>query len=178
MRTPDTISICRWTEKIPEATWLARQRHQFSLSPLVSWIAWLLKITNCNQLPTLECLFEYRICCHLDCIRCDSLFCWSSKKKGQICFTFFEGNELLTTCFHKKNEERIPKLEEIWNNLFIFRESMSWIDHKFQIVVKFIYSEKVSKFCKVYVLCSDGQIYSGDFAKFSGLLRIYEHYKT
>ena len=64
MRNPDTISICRWTEKIPEATWLARQRHLFSLSPLVSWIAWLLKITNCNQLPTLECLFEYQKCCH------------------------------------------------------------------------------------------------------------------
>ena len=57
--------------------------------------------------------------------------------------------ELLTTYFHKKNEERIPKVEEIWNNLFIFRESMSWIAHKFQIVVKFIYSEKVSKFCKI-----------------------------
>ena len=84
MRTPDTISICRWTEKIPEATWLPRQRHQFSLSPLVSWIAWLLKITNCNQLPTLECLFKYRICCHLDCIRCDSLFCRSSKKRGKL----------------------------------------------------------------------------------------------
>ena len=28
-----------------------------------------------------------------------------------------------------------------------------------------------------FVLCSDGQIYSGDFAKFHGLLRIYELYR-
>ena len=29
-----------------------------------------------------------------------------------------------------------------------------------------------------FVLCSNGQIYSGDFAKFCGLLRIYQLYKT
>ena len=28
-----------------------------------------------------------------------------------------------------------------------------------------------------FVLCSDGQIYGGDFAKFCGLLRIYEFYQ-
>ena len=45
--------------------------------------------------------------------------------------------------------------------------------------LKFIYSEKATKFCTVdlsYVL-SASQIYSGDFAKFCGLLRIYELYR-
>ena len=46
--------------------------------------------------------------------------------------------------------------------------------------VKFIYSEKATKFYKIsivdlsYVLTTNGQVYSGDFAKFCGLLRIYE----
>ena len=47
--------------------------------------------------------------------------------------------------------------------------------------LKFIYSEKATKFCEIstvdlsYVL-SNGQICSGDFAKFCGLLRIYQLY--
>ena len=46
-----------------------------------------------------------------------------------------------------------------------------------------MYSEKATKFCEIstvdlsYVL-SNGQIDSGDFAKFCGLLRIYELYDT
>ena len=43
---------------------------------------------------------------------------------------------------------------------------------------KFIYSEKASKFCKISTVdltgTTLGQIYGGDFAKFCGLLRIYE----
>ena len=46
--------------------------------------------------------------------------------------------------------------------------------------IKFIYSEKReghkilrNLHCR-FVLCSNGQIYCGDFAKYCGLLRIYE----
>ena len=45
-----------------------------------------------------------------------------------------------------------------------------------------MYSEKVTIFIlrnlhrRRFVLCSNGQIYDGDFAKFCGLLRIYELY--
>ena len=44
--------------------------------------------------------------------------------------------------------------------------------------LNFMYSEKAPKFCKIsfvpwFVLCSDGQIFGRDFAKFCGLLRIY-----
>ena len=45
------------------------------------------------------------------------------------------------------------------------------------IYVKFIYSEKATKFCKISTVSYIGQIYSGDFAKICGLLRIYELYK-
>ena len=55
----------------------------------------------------------------------------------------------------------------------------AWVSTVF---VKFIYSEKANKFCEIsnvdlsyptYVH-SASQIYGGDFAKFCGLLRIYE----
>ena len=39
--------------------------------------------------------------------------------------------------------------------------------------IKFIYSEKATKFCEI-VLCSNGQIYGGDFAQNCDLLRTYE----
>ena len=46
--------------------------------------------------------------------------------------------------------------------------------------LKFIYSEKATKILqnlhRRFVLCSVSQIYSGDFAKFYGLLRIFELY--
>ena len=47
-----------------------------------------------------------------------------------------------------------------------------------QFKSKFIYSEKATNFSKIYkfVLCSNGHIYGGDFAKFCGILRIYELY--
>ena len=43
--------------------------------------------------------------------------------------------------------------------------------------LKFIYSEKVTDLGNLhrrFVLCSNGQIYGGDVAKFCGLFRIYE----
>ena len=44
--------------------------------------------------------------------------------------------------------------------------------------LKFIYSEKATNFCKIttvdLTVTTLGQIYGGDFAKFCGLLRIYE----
>ena len=48
--------------------------------------------------------------------------------------------------------------------------------------LKFIYSEKATKFCEISTLDLTvtkyiGQIYGGDFAKIRGLLRIYELYK-
>ena len=47
------------------------------------------------------------------------------------------------------------------------------------ILIKFIYSEKTTKFFEMSTedlsyICSNAQIYDGDFAKFCGLLRIYE----
>ena len=47
-----------------------------------------------------------------------------------------------------------------------------------KLQVKFIYSEKATKFCKISTnylsyLCTASQIIGGDFAKFCGLLRIY-----
>ena len=45
-------------------------------------------------------------------------------------------------------------------------------------MVKFIYSEKATKFCEIstvdLTVTTKGQIYGGDFAKFCGLLGIYE----
>ena len=51
------------------------------------------------------------------------------------------------------------------------------------LLVKFIYSEKTTKFCEIsanYLTGSTyiGQIIGGDFANFCGLLRIYELYIT
>ena len=43
--------------------------------------------------------------------------------------------------------------------------------------LKFIYSEKATKVCDISTVDSASQIYGGDFAKFCGLLRIYELYK-
>ena len=42
------------------------------------------------------------------------------------------------------------------------------------VVVKFIYFEKAKKFCYRFDWHYIEQIYGGDFAKFCGLLRIYE----
>ena len=47
--------------------------------------------------------------------------------------------------------------------------------------MKFIYSEKATKFCEISTIDLTatkymGQIYGGDFAKNCGLLRIYELY--
>ena len=47
--------------------------------------------------------------------------------------------------------------------------------------VKFMYSEKATKVCEISTVDLTGttyieQIYGGDFAKFCGLLRIYELY--
>ena len=44
---------------------------------------------------------------------------------------------------------------------------------------EFIYSDKATKFCEISTVdlsyvCSNGQIYSGNFAKLCGLLRIFE----
>ena len=45
--------------------------------------------------------------------------------------------------------------------------------------VKFIYSKKATNFFEIFpvdlsYVCSASQIYGGDFAKFCGLLKIYE----
>ena len=51
-----------------------------------------------------------------------------------------------------------------------------------QTEVKLRFYEKATKFLQNHhrkgVLCSKGQTYSGDLAKFFGLLRIYELYKS
>ena len=47
-------------------------------------------------------------------------------------------------------------------------------------LIKFIYSEKAMQFCEISTVglsnVCNGQIYGGDFAKFCGLIRIYELY--
>ena len=50
-------------------------------------------------------------------------------------------------------------------------------------MLKFIYSEKATKFCEISIVDLTvtiayyiGQIYGGDFAKICGLLRVYELY--
>ena len=45
--------------------------------------------------------------------------------------------------------------------------------------VKFIYSDKATKFCEISTvdLTNIGQIYGGDFTKYCDLLRIYELYQ-
>ena len=45
---------------------------------------------------------------------------------------------------------------------------------RFQIFLKFIYSEKaiLRNLHQLFVLCTAGQIIGGDFAKFCGLLRL------
>ena len=52
-----------------------------------------------------------------------------------------------------------------------------------KLLLKFIHSEKATKFCEIptnYLTGSTyiGQIIGGDFAKFCGLLRIYELYQA
>ena len=52
-----------------------------------------------------------------------------------------------------------------------------------ELLLKFIYSEKATKFCKIFALLFTGTTYLGqekgeDFVKFCGLLRIYELYET
>ena len=61
-------------------------------------------------------------------------------------------------------------------------ETRSWLygvmEDWYTALLKFIYSEKATKFCEISTVDlsyvnSNGQIYGGDFAKFCGLLRIY-----
>ena len=44
--------------------------------------------------------------------------------------------------------------------------------------IKFVFSKKATKIDNIFTVdltvCSNGQIYGGDFGKFCGLLRIYE----
>ena len=56
---------------------------------------------------------------------------------------------------------------------------MILLKHSLFEEVKFIYSEKAKKFFKIstnYLTGRKGQIIGGDFAKFCGLLRIYDRY--
>ena len=69
---------------------------------------------------------------------------------------------------------------QIWRlfNYIIYQGCRKWR----QGSVKFIHSEKATKFCKIstnYIFDWQyiGQIICGDFAKFCGLFRIYELYK-
>ena len=59
------------------------------------------------------------------------------------------------------------------------RVKIRWL--VFLISLKFINSEKATKFCEIsavdlsyVIVCSFSQIYGGDFGKFCGLIRIYE----
>ena len=74
-----------------------------------------------------------------------------------------------------------PELMELYNLYKQELETRSTKENQFveeldnQIIrVKFIYSEKATKFCEISTV--EGQIYGGDLAKFCGLLRIYDLY--
>ena len=68
-----------------------------------------------------------------------------------------------------------PKKQDFWQTIIqhILKETIVnkvhkfWEDHKF-----------LQNLHRRFVLCSNGQIYSEDFTKFCGLLRIYEHYQN
>ena len=65
--------------------------------------------------------------------------------------------------------------------LFLTAKNLSVELMKRVVKVKFIYSEKATNFYEISTadlshVSSNGQIYGGDFAKFCGLLRIYELY--
>ena len=67
-------------------------------------------------------------------------------------------------------------------NAKVLFEGEVWVPPLKNNGVKFIYSEKATKFCEIStvdltVTAYVGQIYGGDFAKTCGLLRIYELYE-
>ena len=77
---------------------------------------------------------------------------------------------------------------EISQNFVAFSEYMNfknWYKNYYTYVqgfLKFIYSEKTTKFCEISTnylsyLCTASQIIGGDFVKFCFLLRIYELYR-
>ena len=70
-------------------------------------------------------------------------------------------------------------LSAVCNILFVNHSFYLWAILFRSGSLNFIYSEKTTKFCEISTLdlsyvSSNGQIYGGDFAKFCGLLRIYE----
>ena len=79
------------------------------------------------------------------------------------------------------------KIESLWNREFVKFPTMSWTPQNDRDLKTIRFSFKVHVFWEGhiilrnihlrFVLSSNGQIYSGDFAKFCGLLRIYELYK-
>ena len=71
----------------------------------------------------------------------------------------------------RKSEGITPQITNGWEN-YVFAKN------PLQYFLKFIYSEKVTNVCEICTvdLTIIGQIYGGDFAKFCGLLRIYELY--
>ena len=79
----------------------------------------------------------------------------------------------LKDCLKKQVAKQAEEQEEIKYHLLYFLQSPLSL-----MPLKFIYSEKSANFLRNlqrrFVLCSNGQIYGGDFAKFRGLLRIYE----
>ena len=71
--------------------------------------------------------------------------------------------------------------EKVLLKLLLFRQNIYLkIFSNFCVLVKLIYSEKATKVLRnlhlLFVLCTGSQIIGGDFAKFCGLLRIYELY--
>ena len=79
------------------------------------------------------------------------------------------------TVKHKKMQATHDTKEEskqIFKTLPFYHFTLSF-------TLKFTYSEKATNFYEIStVVCSNGQIYIGDFAKFCGLLRIYELYNN
>ena len=66
-------------------------------------------------------------------------------------------------------------MQDFWKKIKSHRRELS-------LLLKFIYSEKATKFCKISTnhlagsiyIVGTGQIIGGDLAKFCGLFRIYE----
>ena len=81
-------------------------------------------------------------------------------------------------------KKKSQKCKTILSNCYIELKNYNFEPFCFMIncVLKLRFCEKETKFLQNhhlrFVLCSNGQIYGGDFAKFCGLLRIYELYQN
>ena len=87
-------------------------------------------------------------------------------KLAWISWTYLFKFNTSKNAFFKRNQLHFSKLlQAYFLNWVSFKVHIFWEGHKF-----------LRNFHPSFVLCSNGQISGGDFAKFCGFLRIYELY--